>query len=107
VYYIEFLRRKADVSWDEFRRVVEGACRQWSGLHPEDVPVLAIGRTWRLGPRDIPYMIVWRIPDMARIDSWTRARIDDPASEDAIRTGVLAVAEIDGGVYADIGTEQL
>ena len=39
--------------------------------------MLAIGRTWRLGPSDAPYMIVWKIPDFARIDEWTRARRED------------------------------
>jgi hypothetical protein len=52
-------------------------------------------------------MIVWRIPDIARIDDWTRARRDDLASENAVMQGTLSVADIDAGVYDDIGLEML
>ena len=107
MYYIEFFRKKPDVSWDEFNRVVRGAYKRWAELHPEDTPALAIGRTWRLGPNNAPYVIVWKIPDFARIDEWTVARRNDPASEAAIMEGTLSVADMDAGVYSDIGEEML
>jgi hypothetical protein len=107
VYYVEFFRKKPDVSWDEFERVVEGAYKHWAELHPEDAPVLAMGRTWRLGPREASYVIVWKIPDFARIDDWTRARRDDPASDAAVLEGTFSVADMDAGVYDDIGKEML
>jgi hypothetical protein len=107
VYYVEFFRKKPEVSWEDFQRVVSGAYRHWAELHPEDAPVLAIGRTWRLGPSDAPYLIVWKLPDFARIDEWTKARREDAASEKAVVQGTLSVADMDAGVYDDIGLEML
>jgi hypothetical protein len=107
VYYVEFFRKKPEVSWEDFQRVVSGAYRRWVELHPGDAPVLAIGRTWRLGPSDAPYIIVWKIPDFARIDEWTSARRDDAASEAAVMEGTLSVADMDAGVYEEIGVEML
>jgi hypothetical protein len=107
VYYVEFFRKRPDVSWPEFRRVVERAYRHWVELHPQDAPVLAIGRTWRLGPRDASYIIVWRVPSMARLDEWTAARRSDPASDEAVMGGTLSVADMDAGVYDEIGLEML
>jgi hypothetical protein len=105
VYYVEFFRKKPDVSWERFQQTIEGAYRRWMEFHPEDAPVLAIGRTWRLGPREAQYIIAWRIPKFARIDEWTEARRSDPASAAAIDEGTLSVAEMDAGVYEDIGLE--
>jgi hypothetical protein len=102
VYYVEFIRKKPGVSWEKFDSVIKVAYRHWAEIHPEDSPVLAIGRTWRLGPPSASYMIVWRVPDFAQIDEWTRARRTDPESARAIDEGTLSVAEIDAGVYADI-----
>jgi hypothetical protein len=107
VYYVEFFRKKPDVSWDEFRRVVERAYKHWIELHPEDKPALAMGRTWRLGPRDASYIIAWEIPNFARIDEWTRARREDPDSAAAVMKGTLSVADMDAGVYEEIGMELL
>lgn len=107
MYYVEFFRKKPDVSWEEFRRVVEGAYKHWMELHPGDAPALAVGRTWRLGPRNASYIIAWRIPDFAHIDEWTRARRADPASDAAVMKGTLSVADMDAGVYEDIGMELL
>jgi hypothetical protein len=107
MYYVEFFRKKPDVSWDQFRQVIDVAYRKWAELHPEDSPVLAIGRTWRLGPGATPYIIIWKIPDFARIDEWTASRRADSASAAAIEQGTLSVADMDAGVYEDIGTELL
>lgn len=107
MYYVEFFQKKPHVSWEEFQRVVAGAYEHWVELHPEDAPVLAIGRTWRLAPRDASYVIVWKISDFARIDEWTQARRQDPASDAAVMQGTLSVADMDAGVYEDIGLELL
>jgi hypothetical protein len=107
VYYIEFFRKKPNVSLEEFQRVVGGGFKRWAKLHPEDAPVLAIARTWRLGPAEAQYMIVWEIPDFARIDEWTVARRSDPASAAAVDEGTISVADVDAGVYEDIGLELL
>lgn len=107
MYYIEFISKKPEVPWDRFNEVIRSAYRHWAELHPEDAPVLAVGRTWRLGPDDAAYMIVWRIPDFARIDEWTAARREDLASEQAVMQGTLSVADMRAGVYDDIGSEML
>jgi hypothetical protein len=107
VYYVELFRKKPEVTWEQFRGVVEGAFKHWAELHPEDAPVLAIGRTWRLGPPEASYIIVWKIPDFARIDEWTAARRSDPASAAAVDEGTLSVADMDAGVYEEIGLEML
>jgi hypothetical protein len=104
-YYIEFIRKRDDVPWDVFDSVIRTAYRRWASLHPEDRPVLAVGRTWRLGPTHAPYMIAYEIPNMARIDEWTAARREDLESSAAIDQGTLSVAEIDAGVYERIGDE--
>jgi hypothetical protein len=69
--------------------------------------VLAAGRTWRLAPSSAQYMIVWKIPDFARLDEWTRARREDPSSDAAVMQGTLSVAEMDAGVYEELGSEML
>ena len=107
MYYVEFFRKRPDVTWDDFNRVVRGAYKHWVELHPEDAPVLAVGRTWRLAPSTAQYMIVWKIPDFARLDEWTRARRHDESSDAAVMQGTLSVAEMDAGVYEDLGLEML
>ncbi len=52
-------------------------------------------------------MIVWKIPDFARIDEWTAARREDPLSAAAVDRGTISVADMDAGVYDDIGRELL
>jgi hypothetical protein len=107
VYYVEFFRKKPGVSWDDFRDVVGGAYKRWVELHPEDAPVVAMGRTWRLGPPEASYIIVWKIPDLAKLDDWTRARREHAESDAAVMHGTLSVADMDAGVYDDIGLEML
>jgi hypothetical protein len=102
MYYVEFFTKKPDVSWEQFERVVKVAFRRWADHHPEDAPVLAIGRTWRLGPPTASYMIVWRIPNFARLDEWTEARRNDLESAQAISEGTLSVADMDAGVYDEV-----
>jgi hypothetical protein len=107
LYYVEFIRKKPDVTWEDFNRVVRRAYKHWAELHPEDSPVLAVARTWRLGPVDASYMIIWNMPDFARLDHWTKVRREDPASEAAVMEGTLSVADIDAGIYDEIGMEML
>ena len=107
MYYAEFIRKRPGVEWEEFNRVIRSAYKRWVELHPEDVPVLAVGRTWRLGPSSAQYMIVWKLPDFAHIDEWTRTRREDPESEAAVMQGTLSVAEVEAGVYDEIGLELL
>jgi hypothetical protein len=50
---------------------------------------------------------VSKIPAFARIDEWTAARRSDPASAAAVDRGTLSVADLDAGVYEEIGSELL
>jgi hypothetical protein len=45
----------------------------WADDHADDVPVLMLGRTWRVGPEP-EYMCVWYTKDegLGRIDEWER-----------------------------------
>ena len=104
MYYVEFYSRKQHVTPEEFRQTVLRTDAYWAESNPKDRPVLAIGRTWRLGgPR---YIKVWEIPDAARIDEWTEQRLSDPAARQAIEDW-LAVVDCDAGLYEDLGNEQL
>ncbi len=107
VYYVEFFRKRDDVSWAEFRGMIERAYKKWAEIHPEDAPVLAIGRTWRLAPHELAYLIVWRIDHLSRIDEWTSVRRSDPASAAAIEQGTLSVSDMNAGVYDHTGFELL
>ena len=50
-------------------------------------------------------MIVYKIKDFSQLDEWTKNRNNDPDSERAIMEGTLAVADMDSGIYEDIGME--
>ena len=50
-------------------------------------------------------MIVYKVKNFAQIDEWTALRKGDPDSEKAIMQGTLSVAEMDSGIYEDIGME--
>ena len=50
-------------------------------------------------------MIVYKIENFSQLDEWTINRVSDPDSEKAIMEGTLAVADMDSGVYEDIGME--
>jgi hypothetical protein len=105
LYYVEFIRKRPDVTWERFREVVGRAYTRWAEQHPEDAPVLAIGRTWRLGPSNASYIIVWRVDDFSRVDDWTELRRRDVESAAIVDEGTLSVSEIDAGMYEDIGSE--
>jgi hypothetical protein len=107
VYYIEFFRKRPEVSWEQFSEVIGRNFRTWAEEHPEDKPVLAIGRTWRLGPESVPYMVVWEIPSFAHIDEWSALRKRDEASRLGGEGSLLSVAIVDGGIYETIGEEVL
>ena len=107
MYYVEFFRKKPDVSWEDFN----ASSRAPTSAGPSSIPRMppcspsAARGGWARGTRT--YIIVWKIPDFARIDEWTRARRDDPASAAAVDQGTISVADMDAGVYDDIGLELL
>jgi hypothetical protein len=106
MYYIEFFSRKPGVPLKQFHEVVKRSQQEWLAQHPEDELLLCIGRTWRMGPKPL-YLAVWKIPNFARIDEWTRIFREEQASLLA-HSEFEAVAVIeDAGVYEDFGLEQL
>jgi hypothetical protein len=104
MYYAEFYARKPHVSVERFREVVLRTHRLWDERNPQDRPVLAMGRTWRLGGPH--YVVVWEIDGAARLDGWTEQRKNDPEAAGWIDEW-LEVVDCDAGLYEDIGLEQL
>ena len=104
MYYVEFYTRKPHVSPEEFHATVLRTDKYWAEANPKDRPVLAIGRTWRLGGPH--YIVVWEIPAASRIDEWTEQRASDPVARQALDDW-LAVVDCDAGLYEDLGKEQL
>jgi hypothetical protein len=104
MYYVEFYSRKAGVSAERFRETVKRTDAYWSAANPQDKPVLAIGRTWRLGGPH--YIVVWQIDSAARIDEWNDQRLSDPEARKAIEDW-LEVVDCDAGLYEDLGQEML
>ena len=104
MYYVEFYSRKPGVSPQEFHETVKRTDAYWATANPKDRPVLAIGRTWRLGGPH--YIVVWEIDSAARIDEWTQQRETDREARQAIEDW-LEVVDCDAGLYENIGYEQL
>jgi hypothetical protein len=104
MYYVEFYSRKPGVSAEQFSETVKRTDAWWAANNPEDRPVLAIGRTWRLGGPQ--YIVVWRIGAAARIDEWNERRRTDPEARKAIEDW-LEVVDCDAGLYEDFGEEML
>lgn len=69
--YLEFVSRRPGVDLDSFRTAVAGGQSGWSGDHPDDVAILNVGRTWRIGPEP-EYLTAWYSPNsgIERIDAW-------------------------------------
>jgi hypothetical protein len=72
--YIEYISRRPQVGLEEFHRVIKLGQTGWAGGYEDDVMVMNVGRTWRLGP-DPEYMCVWYSPafGLERLDDWERA----------------------------------
>lgn len=71
--YIEYISRRPGVGLEVFHKVMGLGQGGWAGDHADDVPVLMLGRTWRIGPEP-EYMCVWYTRDQGieRIDEWER-----------------------------------
>jgi hypothetical protein len=104
MYYVEFYSHKPEVDQEKFEETIKRTNAYWFSKHTQDLPTLAIGRTWRLGgPR---YMVVVEIDSAARIDEWTEQRRSDPEAARAVDEW-LSVVDCDAGLYEEIGLEQL
>ena len=104
MYYIEFYSRKVNVDAKTFRETVQRTDAYWAKANPQDRPVLAVGRTWRLGGPH--YIKVWEIDSAARIDEWKEQRRQDPEAAAMIDLW-LTVVDCDAGLYEDLGHEDL
>jgi hypothetical protein len=69
--YIEFISRRPGVGLHEFRTVAGGGQSGWASDYGDDVGLLNLGRTWRIGPEP-EYLGVWYTRDagLERIDFW-------------------------------------
>jgi hypothetical protein len=72
--YIEYISRRSHTALDAFHKVVGHGQSGWAGGYSDDVIILNVGRTWRIGPEP-EYMCVWYSPrhGLERIDEWERA----------------------------------
>lgn len=80
--YIEFIRRRASADLDGFRKVLTGGQQGWADSYAADRLVLAVGRTWRIGP-DMEYLFVWHCPghDLERLDDWEASFVGGEADQ--------------------------
>ena len=71
--YIEFISRRPGIGLHEFHAVAGGGQTGWAGQYDDDVAVLNVGRSWRIGPEP-EYLCAWYSRDagMERIDEWER-----------------------------------
>jgi len=72
--YLEFISRRPGVGLHEFHAVAGGGQSGWAQQYGDDIAVLNVGRTWRIG--DEPeYLCAWYSPrhGLERIDAWESA----------------------------------
>ncbi len=100
--YIEYISRRPGIGLHEFHAVAGGGQTGWAGEYDDDITILSVGRSWRIGPEP-EYMQVWFTPKsgLERIDFWERAfRAGDAA---AFEEPFRLVARIDrAGCYDPI-----
>lgn len=109
--YIEYTSRRPGVSIEAFHKIMRLGQGGWASDHADDVTVLLLGRTWRLGPEP-EYLGVWHSPafGVERLDDWERvfrsgeadvyeepfqlaARIDRAGCYDALVEPVASTSE--------------
>jgi len=71
--YLEFISRRHGVGLHEFHAVVGGGQSGWAGDYGDDITVLNVGRSWRIGPEP-EYLCAWYTPTAGvdRLDEWER-----------------------------------
>ena len=102
--YIEYISRRPGVGLHEFRKVAGGGQAGWAGEYGDDIALLNLGRSWRMGPEP-EYMGVWYTPGsgLERIDFWEETFRSGDA--DAYEEPFRLAARIDrAGCYEPIGT---
>jgi hypothetical protein len=71
--YVEYTSRRPGVSLETFHKIMRLGGGGWASDHADDIAVLMLGRTWRLGPEP-EYLTVWHSPafGLERFDDWER-----------------------------------
>jgi hypothetical protein len=71
--YIEYISRRPGVGLHEFHAVAGAGQTGWQGEYDDDIAVLNVGRSWRVGPEP-EYLCAWYSRDagMERIDEWEK-----------------------------------
>lgn len=106
--YVEYRSRRHDLDLQLFHTIVGRRTDIWADSYPEDVLLMNVGRTWRLGPEP-EYLVVYYTPgsglerltewerlfssgEVARLEAQTRAtgRIDEAGCFVPLREPVVA-----------------
>lgn len=71
--YVEFISRNPGVSLEAFHFAANRGQTGWSGEYADDILLLNMGRTFRLGPEP-EYVAVWYTPNagLERVGDWER-----------------------------------
>jgi hypothetical protein len=71
--YVEYRARRSWAGLDLFHQVVARNESTWTDSNPEDLMILNIGRTWRLGPEP-EYLAIYYTPaaSLERLGEWER-----------------------------------
>ncbi|MDX6376422.1 MAG: hypothetical protein QOE98_725 [Gaiellaceae bacterium] len=100
--YIEYISRRPGVGLHEFHTVAGGGQSGWAGDYGDDVALLNVGRSWRMGPEP-EYLSAWYTPGagLDRIDFWEQTFRSGQA--DAYEEPFRLAARIDrAGCYEPI-----
>ena len=95
--YLEFISRRPGVGLHEFHAVVGGGQSGWAGDYGDDLTVLNVGRSWRIGPEP-EYLCAWYTPTASvdRLDEWERVfRSGDADAYEAAVVGVGVAADFE------------
>ena len=65
--YIEYITRRPGVGLHEFPRGADRGQTGWAGDYDDDVTVLNVGRSWRIGPEP-EYLCAWYSRNAASSD---------------------------------------
>lgn len=71
--YAEYRSRRPDLDLELFHQIVGRRSDVWQDSYPEDVLILNVARTWRLGPEP-EYLVVYHTPGsgLERFTEWER-----------------------------------
>jgi hypothetical protein len=102
--YIEFKSRKPHADLEYFHKIARVNYGGWATENPDDVLLLNLGRTWRVGPEP-EYVIVYWSPEsgLERLGEWER--IFKSGAADHLEAGSRVAGRIDkAGCYLPLRT---